>query len=69
MQQRWDVTVETQFGLFKHITVYEPVYLPLQYPLLFPKGEDGYRDDIQFNESTCRDSIKRQKVTQRVVCL
>jgi hypothetical protein len=37
-----DVVVETQSGLLQHISVFEPAYLPLQYPLLFPRGEDDF---------------------------
>ncbi len=30
----------------KRISELHPCYLALQYPLLFPRGEDGYRLDI-----------------------
>ncbi|XP_061346787.1 uncharacterized protein LOC133292402 [Gastrolobium bilobum] len=42
-----DIIVETQTGLLQRIDVKHPLYLGLQYPLLFPYGEDGYRDDVQ----------------------
>lgn len=32
-----DIIVETQSGILKRISVFEPSYLPLQYPLLFPQ--------------------------------
>jgi len=54
-----DVVVETQSGLFQHISVFQPAYVPLQYPLLFPRGEDGYRKDIPYNEEHDPDSSKR----------
>ncbi|XP_031116653.1 uncharacterized protein LOC116020311 [Ipomoea triloba] len=41
-----DILIETQTGLLKRITELNPAYFPLQYPLLFPYGEDGYREDI-----------------------
>ncbi|XP_061338762.1 uncharacterized protein LOC133285538 [Gastrolobium bilobum] len=50
-----DIIVETQTGLLQHIDVKHPLYLGLQYPLLFPYGEDGYRDDVQ-RTSTSRGS-------------
>ena len=60
-----DVVVETQSGLLKRISVFEPAYVPLQYPLLFPRGEDGYRKDIPYNEEHDPDSSKREFVTQK----
>ncbi|XP_019172007.1 PREDICTED: uncharacterized protein LOC109167446 [Ipomoea nil] len=47
-----DILVETRSGLLKRISELHPSYLPLQYPILYPYGEDGYREDIQL----CRDS-------------
>ncbi|XP_019158020.1 PREDICTED: uncharacterized protein LOC109154747 [Ipomoea nil] len=44
-----DILVESRSGIFKRISELNPAYLPLQYPLLFPFGEDGYREDIQFS--------------------
>jgi len=38
-----DIIVEKQSRRLKRIDELHPSYLPLQYPLLFPKGEDGYR--------------------------
>src|SRR5436309_770511 len=43
-----DIVVETQSGRLKRITELNAAYLSLQYPLLFPYGEDGYREDIPF---------------------
>ncbi|GAU27991.1 hypothetical protein TSUD_373870 [Trifolium subterraneum] len=49
-----DVIVETQTGLLQHISTFQPSYWPLQYPLLFPRGEDGYSRDIEFNDNDKR---------------
>nr|CAD1824599.1 unnamed protein product [Ananas comosus var. bracteatus] len=46
-----DIVVETQTGLLQRIHELHPSYLPMQYPLLFPYGEHGYRDDIQIRGS------------------
>ncbi|XP_031111748.1 uncharacterized protein LOC116015711 [Ipomoea triloba] len=43
-----DILIETRSGLLKRISELNPAYLPLQYPILFPYGEDGYREDIPF---------------------
>ncbi|KAL8512251.1 hypothetical protein ACS0TY_018631 [Phlomoides rotata] len=46
-----DIVLQTQSGTPQHITKLNPSYLALQYPLLFPYAEDGYREDISFAES------------------
>jgi hypothetical protein len=58
-----DVIVETQSGLLKRISTFQPSYWPLQYPLLFPRGEDGYRRDIEFRDSPRKKSRKRKFIT------
>lgn len=60
-----DIIVETQTGYFKRVSVLSSAYLPLQYPLLFPRGDDGYRDDIFFEDSTRKESQKRKTVSMR----
>ncbi|XP_031108515.1 uncharacterized protein LOC116012990 [Ipomoea triloba] len=60
-----DIIVETKAGYLKRINELNPAYLPLQYPLLFPFGEDGYREDIQFNLDRLRTTGGRNKVSQR----
>ncbi|XP_056692064.1 uncharacterized protein [Spinacia oleracea] len=47
-----DIIVETQMGQLKRINELHPSYLPLQYPLLFPYGEDGYRLGIQLRDTS-----------------
>ncbi|XP_024958909.1 uncharacterized protein LOC112499870 [Cynara cardunculus var. scolymus] len=37
-------------GYLQQISELHPSYLPLQYPLLFPYGEDGYKVDIPHRE-------------------
>ncbi|XP_031112149.1 uncharacterized protein LOC116016128 [Ipomoea triloba] len=46
-----DILIETRTGQLKRINQLNPAYLPLQYPLLFPYGEDGYREDIIFSDA------------------
>ena len=41
-----DIIVEGCDGRLQRISELHPYYLALQYPLLFPPGEDGYRLDI-----------------------
>ncbi|XP_021971485.1 uncharacterized protein LOC110866652 [Helianthus annuus] len=51
-----DILVETQSRMLQRISELHPSYLALQYPLLFPYGDDGYRIDIPH-----RDFIATQK--------
>ncbi|XP_031099731.1 uncharacterized protein LOC116003933 [Ipomoea triloba] len=60
-----DILVESHGGGLKRINELNPAYLPLQYPLLFPYGEDGYRDDIPFNSSRGNGNRCRQRITPR----
>ncbi|XP_015973562.1 uncharacterized protein LOC107496743 [Arachis duranensis] len=41
-----DIILETKSKQLKKIDVIHPLYLALQYPLIFPYGEDGYRTGI-----------------------
>ncbi|XP_021974686.2 uncharacterized protein LOC110869772 [Helianthus annuus] len=45
VEQR-DIIVEEQSGVLKRISELHPSYLALQYPILFPYGDDGYRINI-----------------------
>uniref|UniRef100_A0A1U7WS63 Uncharacterized protein LOC104230347 n=1 Tax=Nicotiana sylvestris TaxID=4096 RepID=A0A1U7WS63_NICSY len=44
-----NIIVESQSGQLQRINEFNASYLGLQYPLLFPYGEDGYREDIPLN--------------------
>ncbi|XP_012829670.1 PREDICTED: uncharacterized protein LOC105950848 [Erythranthe guttata] len=60
-----DIVVETHSMRLQRISELHPLYLPLQYPLIFPYGEDGYRDDIPLRESSSNSSWKRRCVSMR----
>lgn len=60
-----DVVVEERSGLLKHISVFETSYLPLQYPLIFSRGEDGFRRDIKFSDKPTKKPIKRTYVSMK----
>ncbi|KAF7835337.1 ATP-dependent DNA helicase PIF1 [Senna tora] len=55
-----DIIVETRSGLLQRIDELHPLYLPMQYPLLFPYGEDGYHRRREFNMI-----LKGRKLTQQ----
>ncbi|XP_021992293.1 uncharacterized protein LOC110889094 [Helianthus annuus] len=60
-----DIIVETKSGGLQRISELHPSYLALQYPLLFPYGDDCYRIDIPHRGVTPSTSTKRTYVTMR----
>ncbi|KAL5180815.1 hypothetical protein HKD37_01G001872 [Glycine soja] len=56
-----DIIIEKQSGLLKRIHELHPAYLPLQYPLLYPKGEDGYRLNIPHKDHANIHAAKRKQ--------
>ncbi|XP_052198291.1 uncharacterized protein LOC127805577 [Diospyros lotus] len=60
-----DILVKTQSGELKRINELNASYLSLQYPLLLPYGEDGYREDIPLADSKSIASARRKKVSMR----
>ncbi|XP_035830062.1 uncharacterized protein LOC110944793 [Helianthus annuus] len=60
-----DVVVESKKDGLQRISELHPSYLALQYPLLFPFGEDGYRVDILHREGRASTKKKESKCTTR----
>ncbi|XP_061355511.1 uncharacterized protein LOC133300041 [Gastrolobium bilobum] len=60
-----DIIIETQNRLLQRIDVKHPLYLALQYPLLFPYGEDGYRDDVQRTSISSGRTNPRSTISRR----
>ncbi|XP_022041031.1 uncharacterized protein LOC110943602 [Helianthus annuus] len=60
-----DIVVETQTGSLKRISELHPSYLALQYPILFPYGDDGYRIDIPHRGVIDVTNKKRPNCTMR----
>ncbi|KAJ0513582.1 putative DNA helicase [Helianthus annuus] len=60
-----DIVVETKEGNLKHISELHPSYLALQYPLLFPYGEDCYRVDILHKGLIASTTNKRKTCSMR----
>ncbi|KAL5148386.1 Replication protein A DNA-binding subunit A [Glycine soja] len=56
-----DIIIEKQFGLLNRIHEFHHAYLLLQYPLLYPKGEDGYRANIPHKDHVNIHIAKRKK--------
>ncbi|KAL5194227.1 Replication protein A DNA-binding subunit B [Glycine soja] len=60
-----DIIVETQNGELQRIHELHPSYVPLQYPLLFPYGENGYRPDILHRCTSSSKKRKQNRLTMR----
>ncbi|KAG4935726.1 hypothetical protein JHK84_049927 [Glycine max] len=60
-----DIIIETQHGQLQRIHELHSSYLALQYPLLFPYGEDGYRPDILHSSAPDNKKRKRNRLTMR----
>ncbi|MCH81093.1 ATP-dependent DNA helicase PIF1, partial [Trifolium medium] len=61
-----DIIVNEKDGYLKRIHETHPKYLPLQYPLLFPFGEDQFNEHIERNQISTSASVnKRVRVTLR----
>lgn len=59
-----DVVVKRVSGVLERIHETHTDFIPLQYPLLFPYGEDGFKEDIPIRESELiKDERKRLHVT------
>ncbi|XP_022023701.1 uncharacterized protein LOC110923956 [Helianthus annuus] len=60
-----DIIGETQTGHLKRISELHPSYLPLQYPLIFPTAEDGYRTGLKHGMLQDNAEGSRTDVTMR----
>ncbi|CAA0830875.1 Unknown protein, partial [Striga hermonthica] len=60
-----DILVESKSGRLQRINELNASYLALQYPLLLPYGEDGYREDIQFSSIKAETENGRKHVSCR----
>lgn len=58
-----DIVIEERDGKLQRIDELHPSYLPLQYPLLFPYGEDGYTENISYGEGSIPNNRTRRRLT------
>ncbi|XP_074297029.1 uncharacterized protein LOC141627702 [Silene latifolia] len=59
MEKR-DIIVKKSCGGLQRISELHPLYTPLQYPLLFPSGDDGYRLGVLHGEASIGVSTSEQ---------
>lgn len=55
-----DIVVQYKGGPLLQISELHASYLPLQYPLLFPYGEDGYQTNISHRENYSKPSTRHK---------
>ncbi|KAF7815066.1 uncharacterized protein G2W53_029035 [Senna tora] len=60
-----DIIVENRSGVLQQIDELHPLYLHMQYPLLFPYGKDGYRVETLYKNGSSLDSRKQHNLTLR----
>ncbi|XP_076895811.1 uncharacterized protein LOC143548583 [Bidens hawaiensis] len=60
-----DIIVNSRSGGLRQISEFHPSYSPLQFPLLFPFGEDGYKVDIPHRNVVPSSTAARKKYTMR----
>ncbi|CAH9118534.1 unnamed protein product [Cuscuta europaea] len=60
-----DFVIQTKSGAFQFMTELNPSFLGLQYPLLFPYGQDGYREDVRLSRANNETERGRKHVTQK----
>ncbi|KAJ3702672.1 hypothetical protein LUZ61_006377 [Rhynchospora tenuis] len=59
-----DLIMQRRPGALERVSSLHPSYMPFQYPLLFVRGEDGFRLNIECaNPGSSRSSSVRQHVT------
>lgn len=60
-----DIVVSSKTEGLKRITTLHPLMMSLQYPILFPHGEDGFHKDLKYHKTSAERKKKRENVTMR----
>ncbi|CAK8570827.1 unnamed protein product [Lathyrus sativus] len=60
-----DIIMQAKGGQLQHIDEFHPSYLAFHYPLIFPYGEDGYRDNIAHRDLDIFDDSQRNRLIIR----
>ncbi|KAI9115698.1 hypothetical protein K1719_013367 [Acacia pycnantha] len=60
-----DIIVKRQSGNLQRIDELHMAYLPLQYPLLFPYGDNGYDSSNEHAQESLSTTKKKKKLTLR----
>ncbi|OMO57296.1 DNA helicase PIF1, ATP-dependent [Corchorus olitorius] len=60
-----DVVVQYKESGLQHISTVHSLYMALQYPLLFPYGEDGFVPNLNYIASPVKDPNARKTISMR----
>ncbi|CAL2268107.1 unnamed protein product [Prunus armeniaca] len=60
-----DIVIEFKDGGLKRVTKLNPKFMSLQYPILFPYGEDGYTTNLKWNNGCRGHESKRGRIPMR----
>ena len=60
-----DIIIEPKFGKLQRVSYIHPKFMALQYPLLFPNGEDGYHDKIPFQSADLSNLKERDFISMK----
>jgi hypothetical protein len=60
-----DIIIEHSSGSLQRISKLHPKFMSLQYPLLFPYGDDGYQCNIMFADQDHQPQGKHSQVPMR----
>ncbi|XP_074327560.1 uncharacterized protein LOC141665475 [Apium graveolens] len=60
-----DIILEKQNKDLERISTFHPLLMALQYPLLFPAGEDVYHDEISYVDPENQYKKKRKRITMK----
>ncbi|KAM5582269.1 hypothetical protein ABKV19_002595 [Rosa sericea] len=60
-----DIIIESNNGCLQRVSKIHPKYMSLQYPILFPYGEDGYKLDLRMERIGPNHEQKREKMSMR----
>ena len=63
-----DIIIDNRSSRLQQINEKHCKFMAMQYPLLFPYGEDGYHDDLMYRNLPQNQAIGRQKVTMLEYC-
>nr|XP_017217080.1 PREDICTED: uncharacterized protein LOC108194638 [Daucus carota subsp. sativus] len=60
-----DIIIEPKFGKLQRVSYIHPKFMALQYPLLFPNGEDGYHNRIPFTSADLENLKERDYISMK----
>ncbi|KAK1367619.1 hypothetical protein POM88_033711 [Heracleum sosnowskyi] len=60
-----DIIIEKKNKDLERISTFHPSLMALQYPLLFPMGEDGYHNEIPYVDPENQNKKKRKRITMK----